>query len=130
MTPDTPGEPNRDWARSPAALAAAAILAIAGLSGLIHAWRSPALSETPTEYPSERETAAVVSSPAAVLIDPNTATADELALLPNIGPVLARRIVEDRDARGPYERPADLARVTGIGPKTVAAVRAHTTLEP
>ncbi|MBD3163454.1 MAG: hypothetical protein GF346_13250 [Candidatus Eisenbacteria bacterium] len=46
----------------------------------------------------------------------NAATADELATLPGIGPVLGGRIVAERTAGGPFTGPADLERVSGIGP--------------
>lgn len=48
-------------------------------------------------------------------MNPNTATAGELQLLPGIGPALAARIIADR-ANGPYNSSADLQRVSGIGP--------------
>jgi competence protein ComEA len=35
-------------------------------------------------------------------VDVDRAGADELARLPRVGPKLARRIVEDRDAHGPF----------------------------
>lgn len=54
------------------------------------------------------------------LVNVNTASAAELQLLPGIGPVMASRIIEDRTTNGPYRSPADLDRVTGIGPKTLA----------
>lgn len=46
----------------------------------------------------------------------------DLALLPGIGEVLAGRIAASRDADGPFASAADLDRVAGIGPKTVARV--------
>lgn len=46
----------------------------------------------------------------------NTATPEELALLPGIGPVVAQRVVEARMER-PFERPWELTRVKGIGAK-------------
>ena len=52
-------------------------------------------------------------------IDPNTADAIELDRLPGVGPALAGRIVEDRDRNGPYRRPEDLQRVTGVGARTL-----------
>jgi competence protein ComEA len=52
----------------------------------------------------------------------NLATAEELRLLPGIGPTLAQRIVESRSLRGPFTAVEQLARVRGIGPKTVARV--------
>jgi len=49
----------------------------------------------------------------------STAPADSLDLLPGIGPVLARRIVTDRNARGPFTAWTELDRVRGIGSTTV-----------
>ena len=53
----------------------------------------------------------------------NTATAEDLAHLPAIGPTRARAIVEDRRRRGPYARLEDLLRVPGIGAKTIERLR-------
>ena len=53
-------------------------------------------------------------------IDLNTADATALDTLPGIGPVLAARIVADREANGPFATVADLDRVPGVGPATVA----------
>jgi competence protein ComEA len=53
----------------------------------------------------------------------NTANWPELALMPNIGEQLAKRIVADRDRRGPYRELAELRRVRGIGPKTLDGMR-------
>lgn len=52
------------------------------------------------------------------LISINSASVAELELLPRIGPVMAQRIIEDRNANGPFRDIADLQRVRGIGPKT------------
>jgi len=52
------------------------------------------------------------SGPAGV-VNVNTATADELQLLPRVGPALAGRILDFRDANGPFERNRrDLSRKT------------------
>lgn len=56
-------------------------------------------------------------------VDVNRASARDLELLPRIGPALAGRIVESREAEGPFEEPEDLARVRGIGPRTVERLR-------
>lgn len=55
-------------------------------------------------------------------IDLNTATAQELERLPEIGPALAQRIVAHRAAQGPFRRAEDLLQVPGIGPKTYEAL--------
>lgn len=51
----------------------------------------------------------------------NEASADELASLPGIGPVLAGRIIEGR----PYAAVAEVDRVKGIGPAKLAAIQAR-----
>jgi competence protein ComEA len=48
-----------------------------------------------------------------------------MALLPGIGEVLARRIVEDRRQRGPFRDLGELRRVRGIGPKTLEGMRPY-----
>lgn len=55
----------------------------------------------------------------------NSASAEEIAGLPGIGPVRARAIVEDRNRRGPFRDLSDLTRVKGIGPATIARLRAR-----
>ena len=52
-------------------------------------------------------------------IEINSATWFELSQLEAIGPVLAKRIVADRDTNGPFQSIDDLQRVKGIGPRTV-----------
>jgi competence ComEA-like helix-hairpin-helix protein len=54
------------------------------------------------------------------VLNVNRATAVELEGLPGIGSSLARRIVADREARGPFATVAALDRIPGIGPKLVA----------
>ena len=58
----------------------------------------------------------------AARIDVNTAGVAELERLPGVGRTLARRIVAARRAGGRFGRAADLARVRGIGPRTVEAL--------
>ncbi|MEM9186694.1 MAG: helix-hairpin-helix domain-containing protein [Planctomycetota bacterium] len=56
-------------------------------------------------------------------IDVNQAEWPELAQLPEVGEVLARRIVEHRGRNGPFKRRADLLAVRGIGDKTLERFR-------
>jgi competence ComEA-like helix-hairpin-helix protein len=48
----------------------------------------------------------------------NTATEEQLMLLPTVGPSKAERIVTWRKKNGAFRRPADLRRVKGFGYKT------------
>ncbi len=53
-------------------------------------------------------------------VDINTADAATLArVLEGVGPAKAAAIVEHRRRHGPFRRAEDLARVKGIGPRTV-----------
>lgn len=51
-------------------------------------------------------------------ININTASADELEKLKQVGPNYAIRIIEYREKNGPFEKPEDIMKVKGIGPKT------------
>jgi competence protein ComEA len=51
-------------------------------------------------------------------ININTATVEEIANLEKIGPKYAERIVQYRKDHGPFDKPEDITKVKGIGPKT------------
>lgn len=55
-------------------------------------------------------------------ININTASQKELMELPGIGEVLAQRIVDYRDAHGPFRTKNELTKVSGIGKKKLEAV--------
>ena len=63
-------------------------------------------------------------------IDPNTAGEEDLDRLPRVGPSIAQRIVEEREANGPYASVADLARVPGLGVRSVERLAPHLALPP
>lgn len=56
-------------------------------------------------------------------VDLNTADVATLETLPRIGPAMARRILDWREANGPITSVDDLLAVSGIGSKTVEALR-------
>ena len=58
------------------------------------------------------------------MLDINTATESELTQLPGVGPSLARRIVEYREANGPFVTVDDLQNVSGVGPSKFAKMEA------
>ncbi len=53
----------------------------------------------------------------------NTATQEELETLPDIGEVLARRILDYRAAHGSFTAAEDLLEVAGIGEKRLDEIR-------
>lgn len=59
------------------------------------------------------------------MIDVNRATATELEELPGVGPATAQKIIDDREANGPFAKPEDLMRVPGIGAKKFEAMSAQ-----
>lgn len=58
-------------------------------------------------------------------VDINQADWPELAQLPAVGQVLARRIVDSRAAAGPFADHDDLLRVNGIGPLTLQRIKPY-----
>lgn len=60
-------------------------------------------------------------------LDLDRATAAEIERLPRIGPVLAARIVADRDSLGPFGSLEGLMRVRGIGPATARVLASYVT---
>lgn len=56
-------------------------------------------------------------------IDLNRATAEQLDLLPGVGPSTAAAIISYRDQHGPFSTVDDLSNVRGIGPAKLDALR-------
>ncbi len=63
-------------------------------------------------------------------VDLNSASAEELALLPDVGPILASRIVATRDERGHFASVEDLNRTPGIGPERLAKLLPFVEVKP
>ena len=61
-------------------------------------------------------------------ININTATAQQLESLPGIGPTYAQRIVDYRNANGPFTSPSQLLNISGIGEKRLAAIWDYITI--
>jgi competence protein ComEA len=57
------------------------------------------------------------------LINLNTASQAELESLPGIGPTNALKIIEYRDANGPFLNTEDIINVSGIGPGTYERIK-------
>lgn len=63
-------------------------------------------------------------------ININTATAEELDVLPGVGEVTAARIIAYRDENGPFRSVDDLIHVEGIADRTIDAFRDMVTIGP
>lgn len=68
------------------------------------------------------------AAPADALVDLNAATAAQLELLPEVGPVTAEAIVAWRDAHGGFTAVEELLEVDGIGTKTLETIAPHVTV--
>ncbi len=62
------------------------------------------------------------------VVNLNTASASELALLPRVGPAVASRIVEHREKNGNFKKVDELLLVRGIGEKTLALIEPYVTV--
>lgn len=74
---------------------------------------APAESESHVMEPDPAVTEPEPTGP--VMVNINTASAQELEALPGIGPVLAERIIAYRSENGGFRAPEELAKVKGIG---------------
>jgi competence ComEA-like helix-hairpin-helix protein len=107
------------------------LLALAALGTLVQLYQRhyPAAVTT---YRMEFDTTTVAREPMltsatdtkiASGIDPNRAPAEDLELLPGIGPTLAQAIVTYRRDHPAFKSAEDLLDVPGIGPKSLARFR-------
>ncbi len=53
------------------------------------------------------------------VVNINTADADQLQLLPKVGPALAGRIIDYREANGPFRTVDEIVAVKGIGDRSL-----------
>jgi DNA uptake protein ComE-like DNA-binding protein len=108
-------------------LAALSLLAVAlGLYLLVQAYAAPPPQAVRLPvFMSSGETRVT----GAFVLDPNTAPADSLELLPGIGKTLADRIVEYRQHHR-FEREIDVTEVRGIGPKLFEQLRPYLRVAP
>jgi comEA protein len=58
----------------------------------------------------------------------NTATSEELQLVPGIGPVTAEKILQMRKSYGAFKSVDDLSAIRGIGPKRLEKMRKYLTV--
>jgi comEA protein len=71
---------------------------------------------------------AAQAADAAGVVNVNTASVEQLQLLPRIGAAVAQRIVEHREASGKFARLEDLMLIKGIGERTFEQLKPFVTL--
>ena len=62
--------------------------------------------------------AATVTATATAPVNLNTATVEQLATIPGVGPRMAERIIDYRQKNGGFKKVEDLMNVRGIGEKS------------
>jgi competence protein ComEA len=87
------------------------LLALVALAGL-----AVAQSEGPGQPKSD---------PLEGVVNINTATADQLVILPRVGEALAQRIIEYRAKAGGFKKVEELMQVRGIGERTFESFKSH-----
>ena len=63
------------------------------------------------------------------VVNVNTATTEQLQLLPGIGPARARAIIEHRKNSGSFKSVDELKQIDGIGDRALAQIRSHCAVE-
>ncbi|HNU71998.1 MAG TPA: helix-hairpin-helix domain-containing protein [Thermodesulfobacteriota bacterium] len=126
--------------------AAAEVLAVAGEEGDACVvpvanknigWRVPTgtrlVIETQTSTSARRMVAEPMAAAGKVAfglpLDLNAVTAEDLEVLPDIGPHTAAAIIADRAARGRYSAVTELQQVKGIGPKKFQRLSQYLSVE-
>jgi len=104
------------------ALLAAAALTLAGFGiAAVAAMRPGRMAAEALQPPADHER---------FIVHINDDDWPTIALLPRIGPALARRIMTYRARHGRFAALDDLTNVKGIGPKTLDQLRPHVRLDP
>ncbi|RJP77658.1 MAG: helix-hairpin-helix domain-containing protein [Candidatus Zixiibacteriota bacterium] len=132
------------WGFTPGERRALLTLCAAAVLGLgYRAWQAQELPPSPPLSAADSSALAAIrlaalpdsAPPAANLpatgkLDLNTATARQLEALPGIGPVLAARIIAERERRQGFRQAAELLEVPGIGPGRWKALEPLVTCTP
>ena len=74
--------------------------------------------------------AATVTATATAPVNLNTATAEQLATIPGVGPKMAERIIDYRQKNGSFKKIEELMNVQGIGEKSFLKLRTLVTVAP
>ncbi|MCL2842287.1 MAG: ComEA family DNA-binding protein [Oscillospiraceae bacterium] len=87
--------------------------------------------QTPPSALEQVQTAPIEEAPApdSGLVNINTADHTALQVLPGVGPAIAQRIIDHREAHGPFQIIEEITDVSGIGPARFADIRDLITVE-
>ena len=88
----------------------------------------PPVADSPPENPDGAPATADADTPPG-RVNINTADLAALCALPGIGEALAGRVIEYREAHGPFTSPDEIMNVSGIGAGKFAAIEAMITTE-
>jgi len=92
--------------------------------GIVFAQGMPGASSTPGKSGMGS------ASSKATLVNINTADEAKLTSLKGIGPAKAKSIIQYRQEHGPFKTVDELKNVSGIGDKTLAALKPFITVAP
>ena len=118
------------WLRDPTVgggigLALVLVVVLAGARRLYGAGGLVALRPAPAGRPPDVAAAPEPAAPPPLFdgrVDLNSAGVEDLVALPGVGRVAAQRIVDEREANGPFATVEALVRVPGFGPAKVRAL--------
>jgi competence protein ComEA len=76
---------------------------------------SAPMASAQSKAPAPKQAA---SATTAAPVNLNTATAEQLATIPGVGPKMAERIIDYRQKNGGFKKVEDLMNVSGVGEKS------------
>jgi competence protein ComEA len=74
--------------------------------------------------------AATATATATAPVNLNTATVEQLATIPGVGPRMAERIIDYRQKNGGFKKVEDLMNVSGVGEKSFLKMKPLITVTP